>query len=92
MANVTIRLNNNDKEAFSHICEKIGMNITTALNCFVKAVIREEKIPFELTAKDEDGFYNEANIKHLIELKKLDDEGKLHYVEKSLDELMEMAK
>lgn len=92
MANVTIRLNNNDKEAFSAICEKIGMNVTTALNCFVKAVIREEKIPFELSSKDNDGFYNEANIKHLIELKKLDDEGKLHFVEKSLKELKEMAK
>ena len=92
MANITIRLDNSDKEAFSAICEKIGMNISTAVNCFVKAVIREEKIPFELSSKDNDGFYNEANIKHLIELKKLDDEGKLHFVEKSLEELEKMAK
>lgn len=49
--NITIRMDQDDKSSFSAICEKIGMSVTTAFNIFVKAVIREEKIPFELSAK-----------------------------------------
>lgn len=92
MANITIRLENNDKQEFARICEKIGLSVSTAFNVFVKSVIREEKIPFELSAKDNDAFYNEANIRHLEELKRLDDEGKLHFVVKTMDELRAMEK
>lgn len=42
------------------------------------------------TAKDD--FYNEENIRHLEELKRLDDEGKLHFVKKTMEELETMAK
>ena len=87
MANVTIRLDNNDKIEFARICEKIGLSVSTAFNVFVKTVIKEEKIPFELSAKEPDDFYNEANIRHLEELKRLDDERKLHFVSKTWEDL-----
>ena len=51
MANITIRLENNDKQEFARICEKIGLSVSTAFNVFVKSVIREEKIPFENAAE-----------------------------------------
>ena len=86
MANITIRLENNDKQEFARICKKIGLSVSTAFNVFVKSVIREEKIPFELSAKDKDDFYNEANIRHLEELKRLDDEGKLKFTKHDLIE------
>ena len=92
MANLTIRIDNNDKQEFARICEKIGLSVSTAFNVFVKSVIREEKIPFELSAKEQDGFYSEANIRHLEELKRLDDEGKLKFVVKTMDELRAMEK
>ena len=92
MANVTIRLDNNDKIELARICEKIGLSVSTAFNVFVKTVIKEEKIPFELSAKEPDDFYNEANIRHLEELKRLDDEGKLHFVSKTWEELKAMEK
>ena len=92
MANLTIRIDNNDKQQFARICEKIGLSVSTAFNVFVKSVIREEKIPFELSAKEQDGFYSEANIRHLEELKRLDDEGKLNFVVKTMDELRAMEK
>ena len=90
MANVTIRLNSDDKAEFSRICEKIGLSVSTAFNVFVKTVIKEEKIPFELSAKDRDDFYSEANIRHLEELKRLDDAGQLHFVTKNWEELKAM--
>ena len=87
MANVTIRLDNDDKIEFARICEKIGLSVSTAFNVFVKTVIKEEKIPFELSAKEPDDFYNEVNIRHLEELKRLDDEGKLKFTKHDLIEV-----
>ena len=92
MTNVTIRLDSNDKAEFSRICEKIGLSVSAAFNVFVKTVIREERIPFELSARDRDDFYSEANIRHLEELKRLDDAGQLHFVTKSWEELKAMEK
>ena len=90
MTNVTIRLNSDDKAEFSRICEKIGLSVSAAFNVFVKTVIKEERIPFELSAKDQDDFYSEANIRHLEELKRLDDAGQLHFVTKTWEELKAM--
>lgn len=90
MTNVTIRLDSNDKAEFSRICEKIGLSVSAAFNVFVKTVIKEERIPFELSAKDRDDFYSEANLRHLEELKRLDDAGQLHFVTKTWEELKAM--
>lgn len=92
MTNVTIRLNSDDKAEFSRICEKIGLSVSAAFNVFVKTVIKEERIPFELSARDRDDFYSEANIRHLEELKRLDDAGQLHFVTKTWEELKAMEK
>lgn len=92
MTNVTIRLDSNDKAEFSRICEKIGLSVSAAFNVFVKTVIKEERIPFELSAKEPDDFYSEANIRHLEELKRLDDVGQLHFVTKTWEELKAMEK
>ena len=37
-----------------------------------------------------DGFYSEENIRHLEELKRLDDEGKLRWISKTPEELKAM--
>ncbi len=65
-------------------------SVLAAFNVFVKTVIKEEQIPFELSAKDRDDFYSEANIRHLEELKRLDDAGQLHFVTKTWEELKAM--
>ena len=91
-ANLTIRLDNSDKKLFSEICKEMGLTISAAYNVFTKAVIRCRKIPFEIEATPDDGFYNPANIKHLEEQVKLYKEGKLKFVTKTLEELEEMAK
>lgn len=51
------------KEQFDKFCSDIGMSMTTAFCVFAKKVVREQKIPFEITA--EDPFYSTANIKRL---------------------------
>ncbi len=87
MTNVTIRLNSDDKAEFSRICEKIVLSVSAAFNVFVKTVINEKRIPFELSARERDDFYSEANIRHLEELKRLDDAGQLKFTKHDLIEV-----
>ncbi len=49
MAVVSINVNENDKNSFSSICSELGMNVTTAITIFIKAVNRTHSIPFNIT-------------------------------------------
>lgn len=40
----------------------IGLSMSTAINIFLKTVVRENRIPFELSA---DPFYSKENMKEL---------------------------
>lgn len=42
-------MDNETKKEFNEFCEEIGINMTTAINMFIKKVIREQRIPFELS-------------------------------------------
>jgi len=37
------------KKQFEYLCSDFGMNMTTVFTIFAKAVVRERKIPFEIT-------------------------------------------
>ena len=60
--NVNIRMDEDLKKQFDQFCSNIGMSMTTAICVFVKKAVKEQKIPFEITA---DPFYSSANIKRL---------------------------
>ena len=49
--NLNVRINANDKKNFEEFCNNVGMNVSTAINMFIKAVIREQKLPFEVCSK-----------------------------------------
>ena len=65
------------KKQFDEFCSNIGMTMTTAICVFAKKAVKEQKIPFEITA---DPFYNTANMERLS--KAIDDlengKGKKH--------------
>ena len=61
--NINIRIDKKLKDEFDKFCSDIGMSMTTAFCVFAKKAVREQRIPFEITA--EDPFYNTANIKRL---------------------------
>ena len=61
--NINIRMDSQLKEQFDKFCSEIGMSMTTAFCVFAKKAVREQKIPFEITA--EDPFYSEENMKRL---------------------------
>lgn len=47
--NVNIRMDEATKVAFDRFCEEIGLSVSSAFNIFAKTVVREQRIPFELT-------------------------------------------
>ena len=49
--NVNIRMDDGLKREFDSLCQDLGLTMTTAFNVFAKAVVRRQRIPFEI-AKD----------------------------------------
>jgi len=58
--NVNIRMDENLKKQFDAFCSEIGMNMTTAFCVFAKTAVRQNRIPFEISAES-DPFYSEIN-------------------------------
>ncbi|MBQ8508345.1 MAG: type II toxin-antitoxin system RelB/DinJ family antitoxin [Clostridia bacterium] len=71
---VSVRMDAKDKKEFEEFCEMTGMNISVAFNMFVKAVLREQKLPFEVKT---DPFYSSDNIERLKRSIAHANEGKL---------------
>ena len=61
-ASITIQMDENLKEQAETLFDDMGLSMATAFTIFVKAVVRQNKIPFEITA---DPFYSEENQRHL---------------------------
>lgn len=53
MAAITVNVEQEDKELFNSICNKMGMNISTAINIFIKKVNATRSIPFSLELEPE---------------------------------------
>ena len=45
---LNVRVDAKDKKNFEQFCSTVGMNVSTAVNMFIKAVLREQKLPFEV--------------------------------------------
>lgn len=73
LVTLTARVDEKDKASFDAFCSNVGLNVSTAVNLFVKAVLRENRIPFEI-AQNSDPFFSETNMA---------------YVKKSVQELRE---
>ena len=63
-ANLNIRIDEDVKKQGEELFAGLGMNMTTAINVFLRQAIRKGGIPFEISMRD-DGFYNEFNQKRL---------------------------
>ena len=59
MAAITVNVEQEDKELFNTICNKLGMNISTAINIFIKKVNATRSIPFSLELEPE---WNEETL------------------------------
>ena len=53
-ATLTIRVDNDLKDEASAILEDMGLNLTSGITVFLKTVVREKKIPFEIKTSNAD--------------------------------------
>lgn len=63
MTTITIRIEKEVKEEAMKLFYEMGMDMTTAINVFLRRVIESKSIPFELRAKG----YNEETIKAVMD-------------------------
>lgn len=47
--NVNIRMDEGLKRQFELLCNELGLNMSTAFNIFARTMVRQQKIPFEIS-------------------------------------------
>ena len=47
----TVRMDTDVKKRFDELCKDFGMSANTAFNMFARAVIKQERIPFEVESE-----------------------------------------
>lgn len=62
LATITARVDEKDKARFDDFCSNVGLNTSTAINIFVKTVLRENRIPFEIAS---DPFFSKTNLAYV---------------------------
>jgi len=48
---ITVRIDENVKQQADDMLAEIGLNMTTYINSSLRALVREKRVPFELTTK-----------------------------------------
>lgn len=82
---INFRIDETVKKQMEQICNELGITMSTAFNIFARKVIREKRIPFDVSI---DSFYSESNIKAISESIKQLEEGKV--IKKTMEELEAM--
>ena len=65
LSTITARVDEQDKVSFDAFCSSVGLNTSTAINLFVKAVLRQNRIPFDITPNS-DPFYSFQNQSYIM--------------------------
>ncbi|MCL2867209.1 MAG: type II toxin-antitoxin system RelB/DinJ family antitoxin [Clostridia bacterium] len=60
----SVRMDSEVKRQLDDFCANVGMNTTVAFNMFARAVLREKRLPFDVTTES-DLFYSDSNLAHL---------------------------
>ena len=53
-ATFSVRMDEVLKKQFDALCQEFGMNASTAINVFARAVVRQRKITFEISSPESD--------------------------------------
>ena len=82
---VNIRMEDELKRDFDHVCNELGLNMSTAITIFAKKMVRENAIPFDVSY---DPFFSKSNLRKLDESINQLQEGRV--VVKTMEELEAM--
>lgn len=88
MATVSFRMDDTLKRQTEGILEELGLNMTTAMTMFAKTIVREQRLPLDLSV---DPFYSAANQSRLKRTIENYESGKSAPIRKSVEDLERMA-
>ncbi len=88
MATVSFRMDDTLKRQTESVLEELGLNMTTAMTMFAKSIVREQRLPLDLSI---DPFYSAANQSRLKRAIENYESGKSEPIKKSVEELERMA-
>ncbi|MCI8646102.1 MAG: type II toxin-antitoxin system RelB/DinJ family antitoxin [Firmicutes bacterium] len=80
--NVNIRMDETLKQQFDRLCSELGLNMSTAFNIFARTMVRQQKIPFEVSL-------NTPNAETLAAIEDVNQGRNLSKRFHSVEELME---
>ncbi len=83
---VSVRMDDTLKRDFDTVCNDLGLSMTTAITMLAKKMIREKRIPFDVSL---DPFYNASNLNALNDSIEQMRQGKT--VTKTIEELEALA-
>lgn len=64
LSTLTARVDEHDKSDFDTFCSSVGLTSSAAINIYVKTVLRERRIPFEI--RQEDPFFSPENQAYVL--------------------------
>ena len=73
---VQVKIDKKLKEQAEQLLNDFGLDITTALRMFLKAVVREQRVPLKLKKPKQDPLYSPENVAEIKRAAKELDEGK----------------
>lgn len=87
MANtsVNIRMDADLKRQFEAFCADMGMTMTTAFNIFARKVVREYRIPFEISGN----VPNDETVEAIREVKRMKEDPEFGKTYSDVDQMME---
>jgi DNA-damage-inducible protein J len=64
-ASITVHMDRDLKNSAEALFRNLGLNMTTAFTIFARQAVRQQKIPFELSANNDDFVYGGGNAAYL---------------------------
>ena len=53
LSSITVRVDNETKTQYESICAELGLSSSAAINTFIRAVVRQQGLPFSLNIRQE---------------------------------------
>ncbi len=66
---LSVRMDSDTKAAFAAFCDEVGMSVSTAINVFARQTVRQQRLPFEISASTVAGQVRTVRVLSLGEIK-----------------------
>ncbi|MCI8387525.1 MAG: hypothetical protein HFE63_03545 [Clostridiales bacterium] len=81
MENITISIEEADKRALEEFCREVGLSLDSFFGIYIKKVLRDDEIPFEITSERRTSQYHDEPESSFLT------SGESDIIAKAIDEL-----